>query len=784
MISALLIICCSAAMEVNLAPDQPLPFVYMDDPLIVEIVPDVDTEATLHISVQRGANAAPVIVSAGPVRLRAHGPYWWAVKDLPPLRGHYQAKVRVESPAGPFERDLLFCRIDRPEKTAQMPVCASVAPGDAAAIAALRNAGVRAIRIDAAPAEFDAQLVEALRDGFSVAASFDAAKLDNAGARAEAVAKSSGDRVARWDIHAANAQQLVEVADAIRRGGSTVPIALVISGAGDVKTYFESGSASHVRELALETPDITPDTIAQVLHAARRTGVEHWRFHAVLAQSSAETLVRDALRALGSGCASVVIPAAAVYDGNLSANFGRLNGLSRRMNCREAAGALSLAKGATGYVLRDHNQWLAALWAESAGMQAVIPVGKAGELRMSDAYGNVLEAPTLKDGSVTLSLGPEPVYLSGTDGDVLGKLARSHFTRQARALLAAPEYEGTLPPELLQRVRDVAEGKQEAIGRAGFLFLLRAFPVLEQAWHQGALAKEIAAPALGELADLMRTWCTIQEETGEPFVTPMSDHMEKCEEYRALYLTGAEAGERGDWLLDEVLRLMNEADALAHAGKAIEGTALVAMAEWRARALDSAAKAPPLSEPVDQEYLAAAPPETVAAAPVETAVAAPAATQPAQSEATRQETAKVEATPAEPEKIEHVVARGDNPSIIANKYNVGLEDLLRWNNLTTRSRLQIGDKLVVYPSGGAPETVQPQQAEEKTEKPAESAQQQPQSPKGKKTIHTVKRGDNPSAIAKKYGVSLDDFMRWNNLTKRTTLHIGQELVVYLPARRR
>ena len=49
--------------------------------------------------------------------------------------------------------------------------------------------------------------------------------------------------------------------------------------------------------------------------------------------------------------------------------------------------------------------------------------------------------------------------------------------------------------------------------------------------------------------------------------------------------------------------------------------------------------------------------------------------------------------------------------------------------------------------------------------------------------HRVGRGDNPSVIANKYGVSLDDFLRWNNLTRRSVLHIGDEYVVHLPPER-
>ena len=792
MLPALLLLFSTAAPMVQVAPDQPLPFVYVDDPLVVEVQSDSDAEAELSITVQGAGGAAPASASLGGVRLHAGSPYWWSVKDLPAPRGHYQGKVRVSTPQGETDHDVQFCRIDRPDPSRALPVCALMEDMDAKTIVALRNAGIHTVRVDALPESFEQTLLQWTDAGFAVVGMLDVTNVQNAGTRAEAVSKAVLDHVVRWDIRAANTGQVAETADALRRGGSTAPIALVLAKPDMLGSLFENGSASQVRELVLESDSVSADMLDNLLHAARRTGVERWKFHAALSSApSAQSLTPSVLRALGSGCSSVLLPASALYDGALNADFGRFSGMSKQLVLKDSMGQLPLVAGVSSYFFREHARWLLALWASEKPVPVAVRTGEASGLQLTDAFGNPVELPAPKGGVLAVDVQTEPVFLCGAGGDLLGLIAHHRFSRQARAFLASPEYEAVLPPELMQRVRGVAVGRQETMGRAGFLYLLRAFPVLEQAWHEGTLQKEIAAPALGELADLMRAWCTVQEESGEPFVTPMSDHMEKCEEYRALYLTGAEAGERGDWLLDEVLRLMNEADALAAAGCAIEGTALVAMAEWRARALDSAAKAPPLSEPVDEEHLSETPPEAttvIAAAPPQTPET-PAAQQPA----TPQAAAPSQEQPVE-ERIEHTVARGENPSSIAGKYKVELDDLLGWNNLTRRSRLQVGDKLVVYPGGHAPAeppaATAPAKSESDTEakvQPQESKEEPAppeQAPKGKKVVHTVRRGDNPSIIANKYGVPLEEFMRWNNLTKRTTLHIGQELVVYVPEKKR
>ena len=45
------------------------------------------------------------------------------------------------------------------------------------------------------------------------------------------------------------------------------------------------------------------------------------------------------------------------------------------------------------------------------------------------------------------------------------------------------------------------------------------------------------------------------------------------------------------------------------------------------------------------------------------------------------------------------------------------------------------------------------------------------------TTHTVKKGDTLSAISKKYGCSVQQLMKWNNLKNANALRIGQKLKV-------
>ena len=97
----------------------------------------------------------------------------------------------------------------------------------------------------------------------------------------------------------------------------------------------------------------------------------------------------------------------------------------------------------------------------------------------------------------------------------------------------------------------------------------------------------------------------------------------------------------------------------------------------------------------------------------------------------------------------HVVKSGENLSIIAKKYKCSVTDLKEWNNLKSTT-LKVGQKLKVYPASAD---------------------------KNNKIVHTVKSGDNLWDISKKYGVSVEQIMRLNNLDKKAVLKIGQKLKI-------
>lgn len=98
----------------------------------------------------------------------------------------------------------------------------------------------------------------------------------------------------------------------------------------------------------------------------------------------------------------------------------------------------------------------------------------------------------------------------------------------------------------------------------------------------------------------------------------------------------------------------------------------------------------------------------------------------------------------------YTVRKGDSFWAISRRFGVRIDDLKRWNSI---DRLYAGDKITVYrPGAAATESVQ--------------------------TVYTVRKGDSFWAIARRFGVRIDDLKRWNSIER---LLAGDKIVVYQAA---
>jgi len=126
----------------------------------------------------------------------------------------------------------------------------------------------------------------------------------------------------------------------------------------------------------------------------------------------------------------------------------------------------------------------------------------------------------------------------------------------------------------------------------------------------------------------------------------------------------------------------------------------------------------------------------------------------------------------------HTVKRGDNLSDIADKYNVAMSDLKKWNNIKGNS-IQSGRKLKIMtseriavvekiekkqPAKVIPTEVKPEIVTEKAVAVSE---------------YVVKAGDNLTKIAKENKLYVADLKKWNNL-KDSNVKLGDKLRLSAP----
>ncbi|MBM4192326.1 MAG: LysM peptidoglycan-binding domain-containing protein [Gammaproteobacteria bacterium] len=101
----------------------------------------------------------------------------------------------------------------------------------------------------------------------------------------------------------------------------------------------------------------------------------------------------------------------------------------------------------------------------------------------------------------------------------------------------------------------------------------------------------------------------------------------------------------------------------------------------------------------------------------------------------------------------HVVRRGESVWAIARRNNMDPRTLMRLNGKKPGDRIMPGERLVLSRSGSNSSSA------------------------GPRTMHRVRSGETLSGIARRYGVTVTQLLRWNDLSSKNVLRIGQRLVI-------
>ncbi len=108
----------------------------------------------------------------------------------------------------------------------------------------------------------------------------------------------------------------------------------------------------------------------------------------------------------------------------------------------------------------------------------------------------------------------------------------------------------------------------------------------------------------------------------------------------------------------------------------------------------------------------------------------------------------------------HTVKAGDSLWKIGKKYNVSTKQLAKWNKISSKSTLRLGQKLIVKQGTTTASNM------------------------AIKTItYKVRKGDSLARIANQFDVSINDIKKWNNLNANKYLQPGQRLKLKVNVKR-
>lgn len=131
--------------------------------------------------------------------------------------------------------------------------------------------------------------------------------------------------------------------------------------------------------------------------------------------------------------------------------------------------------------------------------------------------------------------------------------------------------------------------------------------------------------------------------------------------------------------------------------------------------------------------------------------------------------------------ILHQLRKGDTLSKISKQYNVPVDIIMQWNDITDVRRIRAGQNIALYVESEHSSTVKPLVATTKGAKVPMLTADKKRKPSDQQaaariTWYEVRNGDTLWTIARKFQVSARDIRNWNNLDSNL-IHPGRQLVV-------
>ena len=558
----------AAEIEVAIAPDQPIPLVYADEPLVVELHPAENLGASIRIEARDTITNEVSMRDADNLTLIKDTPYWIALENFPYARGHYAIEVYLDGEEDVLLGEGTIAKVDRrPVRPTSMFILNvdEAAPGIELAAHA---AGIG--RVSVSPAR--------------------AALFSNNGFSVEGRIKSSGPQLTTSDaegwiaLGADDPEGLGEAIATVRDADNGAAPWIGLTCTDDLDSAATAVKSMAPRWRVAHVDPMTDIYLESLRDRGERLGWERPTWSIEIAQRDPAAWLQALFTGFANGAQVVEISADSLWNGeHFEAPFVTCAALAHIIDVvKEPIGPVPLGEGITAHLFDTSNGWCIAAWS-SEDAEAILP----GEsVRVRDALGAESDVEAGDDGMIHVPVGAMPKLIFGDGLTVRTMAAGAKAVAEAQALLATDNLDTMLSDNAVRAITIADSEDGPAVPRREFLLLLQDFARLEQRIATGELSEDVAVPVLAALTRFVRALCALEEDRGEIFLTPYLTRLERSSTFQAQYLTRGMVTRRGEVLNEEVRRLSALVRQVAARGYTTEAAGLGALAEWRARSLE------------------------------------------------------------------------------------------------------------------------------------------------------------------------------------------------------
>lgn len=604
----LLVLFGAGQIQVTLAPDQPVPAVYIDEPLVVEFRSPVDTTCTVDLQVNVPGQQT-LRISLGSIRLIAGRPRWVSVDALPPLYGPHSVRILIREPKAETEIAAQFHRIERPTMLDALPLCVNLDGFAEDLLYALRSVPVGALRLRTNdPDLLDKAQYARNAEGYGIRLRADDGE-DLGLESLKELARSIRGGADLWELSTSEGPlRLLDMARAIRNGSPGAQVHAVVANPAEFSEILSEDVYHEIEGVVLDAESAALGTVGAFVLVAERAGFERypllWFPGLVEGDVGPHEVMQRVIAAVSNSAAAVCLDVKDLYgEEGFGPLFDMLCAATRLLGAATFAGSIACEEDVRGEVFRDWSPdgrgeaWVMALWgAKSEEALLSVSLDPSSGLELLDVYGNQVPLPVDGEGAVSVQVTDVPLYLRGRGGSILERAAAQAVQRVAAEVLADTDLARNLDAETSAALKSLSGFNMGSGTRSEFLIILRSLPVIEWEWNQGTLESAVAVPTMARFAGLSRHLALLEQQSGVPFLDPLEKTLSSCAEFQQRIHD--ESGRRRlssprtDWLMGEVSRLTAEARKLAALGRDIEAQAVAALAEWRARCLEVAGGPP------------------------------------------------------------------------------------------------------------------------------------------------------------------------------------------------